>query len=181
MKALRMIGLGGQGVVTAGQWLSEALGNYEEQYIKTLPAFGHERRGALVTCDMYISSEPILIHSFISNADLLCCYSPESYRLYEKGHDTPLSNTMLLISNTDPRELLSRLRKRYSLLFVLDRQSISSYLKNRHMDNVFALAALSRLHWVNAASLERVLKSRIAYTEDISQIMEEVYGAVQEV
>ena len=48
MIKLKFFGLGGQGIVTAAKTLSEAVSIYEEEYAITVPAYGHERRGAPV-------------------------------------------------------------------------------------------------------------------------------------
>lgn len=179
MKTLRMIGLGGQGVVTAGKWLAIALGTYEALHIKTLPSFGHERRGSLVTCDLYVDSQPILIHSFIAEPDLLCCFSPKSYEIYEAAHGKVFCKSLLLMTNTDSGDMFSKLKEQGLDLFVLNQKLISERLKGRHVDNVFALAALSKLGWVSLNALESVLSTRLMYAEDISVILEEVYEVLQ--
>ena len=51
MKRLKFYGLGGQGVVTAGKVLSSAVSLHEDKYAITVPAYGHERRGAPVFCE----------------------------------------------------------------------------------------------------------------------------------
>ena len=51
MIRLKFYGLGGQGVVTAAKVLSEAVSIYEGKYAVTIPAYGHERRGAPVYTD----------------------------------------------------------------------------------------------------------------------------------
>lgn len=61
MKRLKFYGLGGQGVVTAGKVLSSAVSLHEDKYAITVPAYGHERRGAPVFTDVIVIGNPPLL------------------------------------------------------------------------------------------------------------------------
>ena len=58
MIRLKFYGLGGQGVVTAAKVLSAAVSIYEGKYAVTIPAYGHERRGAPVDTDGGVEPAP---------------------------------------------------------------------------------------------------------------------------
>ncbi len=57
MIKLKFYGLGGQGVVTAAKMFSEAVSLYEDKYAITVPAYGHERRGAPVNTSIIMDEE----------------------------------------------------------------------------------------------------------------------------
>ena len=65
MKRLKFYGLGGQGVVTAGKVLSSAVSLHEAKYAITVPAYGHERRGAPVFTDVVMDDKPVLVNCFV--------------------------------------------------------------------------------------------------------------------
>ena len=48
MRRIKFYGIGGQGAVTAAKVLSQAVSIYQDEYAITVPAYGHERRGAPV-------------------------------------------------------------------------------------------------------------------------------------
>lgn len=57
---LRLVGRGGQGVVTAGDLLGRAAVG-EGRWAQSIPTFGPERRGALAQSTLRIADEPILL------------------------------------------------------------------------------------------------------------------------
>lgn len=71
MKQIKFYGLGGQGVVTAAKALSIASSIYENQYAITIPAYGHERRGAPVYADIMIDDRPVLLNCFVYEPDIV--------------------------------------------------------------------------------------------------------------
>lgn len=71
MISIKFYGLGGQGVVTAAKILSVAVSIYEDKYAVTIPAYGHERRGAPVYTDIRIDKEPLLANCFVYEPDIV--------------------------------------------------------------------------------------------------------------
>lgn len=76
MKRIKFYGIGGQGVVTAAKTLSIAVSLYEDEYANTIPAYGHERRGAPVYTDMVIDDKPILTNCFVYEPDVVIVMDP---------------------------------------------------------------------------------------------------------
>lgn len=60
MHEVRLVGRGGQGVVTAGDLLGKAA-VLEGRYAQSIPTFGPERRGALSQCTVRVSEGEILL------------------------------------------------------------------------------------------------------------------------
>ncbi len=71
MKQLKFYGLGGQGVVTAAKILSVAVSIHEGRYAITVPAYGHERRGAPVYTDVMVDQKPIQVNCFVYEPDIV--------------------------------------------------------------------------------------------------------------
>jgi pyruvate ferredoxin oxidoreductase gamma subunit len=73
MKQIRFLGLGGQGVVTGAKLFSEAVVT-QGAYAQTTPAYGHERRGAPVSADVFASDEPIKPKCFVFEPDIVVLF-----------------------------------------------------------------------------------------------------------
>jgi pyruvate ferredoxin oxidoreductase gamma subunit/2-oxoisovalerate ferredoxin oxidoreductase gamma subunit len=70
MIEVRFHGRGGQGAVTAGELMVNAV-NYEGKWAQSFPFFGGERRGAPVMAFLRIDEERIWLHQQIHEPD--CC------------------------------------------------------------------------------------------------------------
>lgn len=68
---IKMYGLGGQGVVTAGKVFSSAISLYEGKYAITVPSYGHERRGAPVFTDIIVDDQPVMVNCFVYEPDIV--------------------------------------------------------------------------------------------------------------
>ena len=73
---IKFYGIGGQGVVTATKLLAKTVCLFENRYAKTIPAYGHERRGAPVYADIIIDGKEILLNSFIYEPDIVVVLDP---------------------------------------------------------------------------------------------------------
>lgn len=106
MYQLKLYGLGGQGVVTASEILVHAAAIYEHMYARSLPAYGHERRGAPVFADVMLDTQPILLSSFVYNPDYVLVFDPS---VVDKGVDIGqgvCKDTVLVLNTGDPRVLV---------------------------------------------------------------------------
>jgi pyruvate ferredoxin oxidoreductase gamma subunit len=70
MTEIRLHGRGGQGVVSASRLIAEAA-ILEGKYVQAFPEFGAERSGAPIAAYSRLSDEPIEIHSFIYNPNVV--------------------------------------------------------------------------------------------------------------
>lgn len=84
MKEIKVYGLGGQGVVTAAKIFAEAVAIGEGKYAQSIPAYGHERRGAPVYSDLLASDEPIKTKSFVYNPEYVVIFD---LAVLDKGVD----------------------------------------------------------------------------------------------
>jgi len=70
MHEIRLAGRGGQGIVTAGELLGRAA-VFEGRHAQAIPTFGPERRGALSSCTLRISEEPIMLKYSATSPDVV--------------------------------------------------------------------------------------------------------------
>jgi len=78
---IRISGLGGQGVILAGQIIGKAACLFEGLYSTMIQSFGPEARGGACSAQVVVSPEPIM-YPYIKNPDILVAMSQEAYRLY---------------------------------------------------------------------------------------------------
>jgi len=77
LKQLRLSGIGGQGLVTAGAILGNA-GIIDKKYVSGSDSYGVRVRGGYALSDVVISDEPI-VFPHIMEADILIPMSQEAY------------------------------------------------------------------------------------------------------
>lgn len=104
MIKLKFYGLGGQGVVTAATIFSEAVSLYEDKYAITVPAYGHERRGAPVSTSLVMDEKPVLVNSFVYEPDIVLVLDPT---VNEKGVDVSggIHDESILVLNSEDEEV----------------------------------------------------------------------------
>jgi 2-oxoacid:acceptor oxidoreductase gamma subunit (pyruvate/2-ketoisovalerate family) len=88
-------------VVTAARMLVEACTVYDGKYARSLPAYGHERRGAPVFADVMIDEAQILLSSFVYDPDCVMLFEPS---LVSMGVDISKGigdHTVLLVNAGD--------------------------------------------------------------------------------
>ena len=77
LKQLRLCGIGGQGLVTAGAILGNA-GIIDKKYVSGSDSYGVRVRGGYALSDVVISDEPI-VFPHVMEADILIPMSQEAY------------------------------------------------------------------------------------------------------
>ena len=75
MRVVRLVGRGGQGVVTAGDLLGKAAVN-GGRFAQSIPTFGPERRGALSLATLRIDEEEILLKCTASQPGVVLVLDP---------------------------------------------------------------------------------------------------------
>ena len=75
MHEIRLVGRGGQGVVTAGDLLGKAA-ILDGRHAQSIPTFGPERRGALSSCTLRIADGEILLKCSSMSPDVLLVLDP---------------------------------------------------------------------------------------------------------
>lgn len=112
MQRIKFFGIGGQGAVTAAKVFSEAVSLYAGEYAITVPAYGHERRGAPVFAHIIVDKEPVLLNCYVYEPDIVVVFDES---IIDKKIDVSegCHKDSVLVVNTESSETL----KRYTDLF----------------------------------------------------------------
>ena len=139
---IRWHGRGGQGAKTAALLLGDAA-LASGKYIQAFPEYGPERMGAPVASFNRISSKPILLHSGVTNPDIVIVLDPtliESINVTEGMNDRGL-----LIVNTEraPKDVKSDCNIGSGIkVFTVDASRISTDCIGKEIPNTPMLGAL---------------------------------------
>ncbi|MCB9558500.1 MAG: 2-oxoacid:acceptor oxidoreductase family protein [Deltaproteobacteria bacterium] len=145
---VRLVGRGGQGVVTAGELLGAAAlaGGANAQAI---PTFGPERRGALSSCVVRVSPEEILLKHSVARPDILLCLDPTIWQVNDVRQGLADDATLIFNSNQSQESLRSALDERGffasngATVFVLDATAIALEQLGKPITNTAMLGAIA--------------------------------------
>lgn len=157
MNGIKFYGLGGQGVVTAGKILSESVSLYENRYAITVPAYGHERRGAPVNTSIIVDDEKVLINSFVYKPDLVLVMDSA---IINKGVDisSGIHENSILVLNTDKEEVLEIYKKyNFKKIYYVDGTKIALSHIGMAIPNGSMLGALAATGFVGIESIEKAI------------------------
>lgn len=159
MHKLKLYGLGGQGIVTAANILSHAVSLYEHRYAKTIPAYGHERRGAPVFTDVMIDDSYVLLNTFVYEPDIVIVFDPSVVNSGVKIEQGILENSILVI-NTDDRNMLVRFKREYAFyrIYWVNATKIAMEMIGRNIPNSAMLGALAGTGIVKIDSIKKAIK-----------------------
>ena len=159
MQRLKFYGLGGQGVVTAAKVLSTAVSIHEDKHAVTIPAYGHDRRGAPVYTDVMVDDKPITLNCYVYEPDIVLVLDAS---MMDKNVDVSAGKhegTMLVINTADP-EVAKLYAGRYHFrdVWYVDGTQVALDTIGRGIPNGSMLGALAHTGVVSIASLEEALK-----------------------
>ena len=155
MIKMKIYGLGGQGVVTAAKILVQAVAIHEERYAKSLPAYGHERRGAPIFTDVMIGDEAILPNTFVYYPDIVVLFDQS---VVSKGVDVTAgahNNTKLVVNGNDHQASL--LSEGWTDVFLVNASEIAVQKFCKNIPNSAMLGAIARTGIVGLTSIEQAI------------------------
>lgn len=159
MRKLKFYGCGGQGVVTAGKVLSGAVSIHEEKYAITIPAYGHERRGAPVFTDVIVDDRPILVNCFVYEPDIVVVMDEA---VVEKGIDVGAGKQKdtILVLNTGSDKMAEYYKEKFGFekVYYSDATRIAFESIGVGIPNGSALGTLAKTGVVSIESVEAALK-----------------------
>lgn len=160
MIKLKFFGLGGQGIVTAAKTLSEAVSIYEEEYAITVPAYGHERRGAPVNTSIMIDSKPVLLNCFVYEPEIVLV-SDASFLTREIDIGAGISENAVLVLNTGDEGIAGQFKEKFGFKEVYYADATRIAVKNikRNIPNSAMLGVLARTGIVKIESVMAAVKS----------------------
>jgi pyruvate ferredoxin oxidoreductase gamma subunit len=144
MYQLKLYGLGGQGVVTAAKLIVEAVTIHEGKYGRSLPAYGHERRGAPVFADVMIDEHPILLSSFVYDPDCVMLFDPSLADMGINVVEGVGDHTVLIVNGDEPSSLPDVVSQQpWKEIYYIDATGISLRMMGRAILNSPMLGALA--------------------------------------
>ena len=141
-------------MVTASEILVHAVAIHEDKYARSLPAYGHERRGAPVFADVMLHTQPILLSSFVYNPDYVLVFDPS---VVDEGVHIGqgVSTDTVLVVNTDDSSVLARLREGlpWRAIYAVNATRIALNAIGINIPNTAMLGACAKTGIVNLESI----------------------------
>lgn len=159
MQRLKFYGLGGQGVVTAAKVLSTAVSIHEDKHAVTIPAYGHERRGAPVYTDVMVSDDPIQLNCYVYEPDIVLVLDSVMMDKQVNVGAGKHADTVLVLNTGDPAVAKTYADAYgFSEVWYVDGTQVALDTIGRGIPNGSMLGALARTGLVRIESLEEALK-----------------------
>lgn len=185
---IRWHGRGGQGAKTAALLLGDAA-LASGKYIQAFPEYGPERMGAPVASFNRISSKPILLHSGVTNPDIVIVLDPtliESVNVVEGMQDNGI---LLINTNKSPEDIKKEIDIKGKIkVFTVDASTISKETIGRDIPNTPMLGALIKASSIldfkemledTKGKLEKKFKSKPEVIEGNLKAIERAYNEVK--
>lgn len=145
-------------MVTAAKLLVEAVTAHEDRYGRSLPAYGHERRGAPVFADVMIDEQPILLSSFVYEPDCVVLFDPSLVGMGINVGQGVRNQTVLVANARTSRSLPDDVTKLpWKETYCVDATTIALEAMGRRVLNSPMLGALARTGTVGLESVCDVL------------------------
>lgn len=174
MIKLKLFGLGGQGVVTMGKVLCTAYSIHDGKFSKTIPLYGHERKGGAVLTDVIADEERILTNSFITSPDcvvvLAANSSPEELHMDIKN----MKNALLFLNTSEPKQdYISEFRE----CWYTDATACSLAHINKNIPNIGMMGALAKAGYIPLEAVEKTISEFFGKSADTyKEILMEAYN-----
>ena len=163
MQKIKFYGIGGQGAVTAAKVLSVAVSLHMNEYAVTIPAYGHERRGAPVYAHIIVDSEPVLLNCYVYEPDIVAVFDDN---LLDKGVNIAegCSGDAVLVLNSRDPEKIARCK------------AMDCFKKIYVCDATGAALANIGLNIPNSAMLGALAKTGVVTIEAVKAAVMESFG-----
>lgn len=158
MVKLKFYGIGGQGAVTAAKVLSEAVSLFEGRYAITVPAYGHERRGAPVFAHIIVDDEPVLLNCYVYDPDIVVVMDEG---IIDKKVDVTegCTGSTVLVLNSGSEDYVSRYRQlgAFGDIYVCDATAAAERKMGLSIPNSAMLGALAKTGLVSIEAVEKAV------------------------
>ena len=188
MIEIRWHGRGGQGAKTAALLLADAaLGS--GKYVQAFPEYGPERMGAPVASFDRISSKPILLHSAVTNPDVVLVLDPTLIESVDITEGVPDGGILIINTEKSPADIKSELNITGKIkVYTIDASKISKETIGREIPNTPLLGALLKVTGMldfketvedMRKKLEKKFKSKPEVIEGNIKAIERAYNEVK--
>ena len=139
---IRWHGRGGQGAKTAALLLADAA-LASGKYVQAFPEYGPERMGAPVASFNRLSAKPILLHSGVTNPQIVIVLDPTLVDSVDVTEGVPQDGTIIVNTEKSPADISKSLGITGSIkVFTVDASRISTETIGRDIPNTPMLGAL---------------------------------------
>jgi len=185
---IRWHGRGGQGAKTAALLLADAA-LASGKYIQAFPEYGPERMGAPVASFNRLSSKPILLHSGVTNPDVVIVLDPTLIDTVDVTEGMPENGVIIINTDKPPAEVKKGLNVAGGIkVFTVDASTISKETIGREIPNTPMLGALIKATRLldfkdmmedTRKKLEKKFKSKPEIIEGNIKAIERAYNEVK--
>lgn len=185
---IRWHGRGGQGAKTAALLLADAALS-SGKYVQAFPEYGPERMGAPVASFNRLSSEPILLHSGVTNPDVVVVLDPTLIETVDVTEGMPENGVIIINTDRSPDQIKPELKSSGKMkVFTVDASTISKETIGREIPNTPMLGALIKATKIlnfqdmladTRGKLEKKFKSKPGVIEGNLKAIERAYNEVK--
>jgi pyruvate ferredoxin oxidoreductase gamma subunit len=141
MLEIRWHGRGGQGAVTASKVFADSA-LAEGKQIQAFPEYGSERQGAPVKSFTRISDQPIMVHSQVTNPDIVVVLDPTLLKSVDVCDGLSEDGKLLVNSTETPQTLRAKLKIKGRKIYTVDATGISLKHIGKAIPNTPMIGAL---------------------------------------
>jgi len=142
---IRWHGRGGQGAKTAALLFAEAA-LAQGKYIQAFPEYGPERMGAPVASFNRLSTKPILMHSGVTNPEIVIVLDPTLMDTIDVTEGMPENGIMIINSEKSPADIRKEIKLPAGIkVFTVDASAISKETIGRDIPNTPLMGALVKV------------------------------------
>lgn len=158
MEKIKFYGIGGQGAVTAAKILSIAVSLHQSEYAITVPAYGHERRGAPVYAHIIVDKEPVLLNCYVYEPDIIVVFDEHLIDMGVNVGEGCTENTVMVINSSNP-EQIEKYRKVYGFKKIYACDATEAAIRNigLNIPNSAMLGAMCHTGVVNIDAVEKAV------------------------
>lgn len=185
---LRWHGRGGQGAKTAALLFADAA-LAQGKFIQAFPEYGPERMGAPVASFNRLSSKPILLHSGVTNPDIVIVLDPTLMDSIDLTEGVGDGGIMIINTDKSPQDIrkLAGIKAGIKVCTV-DASAISIQTIGREIPNTPMMGALAKVSGIldfkemledTKSKLEKKFKSKPEVIEGNLKAIERAYNEVK--
>ena len=188
MVEIRWHGRGGQGAKTAALLLADAA-LASGKYIQAFPEYGPERMGAPVASFNRISSEPILLHSGVTDPAVVVVLDPTLIEAINVCEGIKENGSIVINTEQSPADIKKSLKIAPGVkVFTVDASKISVETIGRDIPNTPMMGALVKVTGIldfkemledNKKKLEKKFRSKPEVIEGNLKAIERAYNEVR--
>lgn len=162
VEEIRLHGMGGQGVVAAGELIAIAA-SYEDKFCRAFPMYGSARRGAPVLAFAQIGEESEATRSMIYHPRYLLILDPEMPETMDLTGGLKEGGVILYNTPRPSEEAAKLFEAKISKLGVVDATGIAERVLGRPIPNTTMLGAFSRVTGIlGLESVNRAIEKRFS-------------------